>query len=116
LSKKVKWSDCWAAILILDRSSFAEGLLTEAELLVGKPSRKLPIGMKLAENLTKSGGYACQRIFVAFGKVNNTQGGDHHTRGLEEVTNALYRITRDRGYELITADIERLKEQGVLGF
>jgi adenine-specific DNA methylase len=39
-----------------------------------------------------------------------------YTRGLEEVTNALYRITRDRGYELITADIERLKEQGVLEF
>ncbi len=37
-----------------------------------------------------------------------------YTRGLEEVTNALYRITRDRGYELITADVERLKEQGVL--
>jgi hypothetical protein len=39
-----------------------------------------------------------------------------YTRGLEEITNALYRITRDRGYELITADIERLKEQGVLEF
>jgi putative DNA methylase len=39
-----------------------------------------------------------------------------YTRGLEEITDALYRITRDRGYELITADIERLKEQGVLGF
>jgi len=39
-----------------------------------------------------------------------------YTRGLEEVTNALYRITRDRGYELITTDIERLKEQGVLDF
>jgi hypothetical protein len=33
--------------------------------------------MKLAENLQKSAGYACQRIFVAFGKVNNTLGGDH---------------------------------------
>jgi hypothetical protein len=39
-----------------------------------------------------------------------------YTRGLEEVTDALYRTTRDRGYELITADIERLKEQGVLDF
>ena len=39
-----------------------------------------------------------------------------YTRGLEEITNALYRITRDRGYELITADVERLKEQGVLDF
>ncbi len=37
-----------------------------------------------------------------------------YTRGLEEVTGALYRITRDRAYELISADIERLKEQGVL--
>ena len=39
-----------------------------------------------------------------------------YTRGLEEVTGALYRITRDRAYELISADIERLKEQGVLEF
>ena len=37
-----------------------------------------------------------------------------YTRGLEEVTNALYRITRDRAYELITANVRRLKEQGVL--
>jgi len=33
--------------------------------------------MKLAENLQKIAGYACQGIFVAFGKVNNTLGGDH---------------------------------------
>jgi hypothetical protein len=26
------------------------------------------------ENLPKSAGYACQRIFVAFGKVNNSRG------------------------------------------
>jgi len=38
-----------------------------------------------------------------------------YVRGLEEVTDALYRITRERAYELITADIERLREQGVLG-
>lgn len=37
-----------------------------------------------------------------------------YVRGLEEVTDALYRITRERAYELITADIERLREQGVL--
>jgi len=37
-----------------------------------------------------------------------------YDRGLEEVTDALYRITRDQGYEVITGEIERLKDQGVL--
>ncbi|MGQ9586331.1 MAG: DUF1156 domain-containing protein [Anaerolineae bacterium] len=37
-----------------------------------------------------------------------------YTRGLEDVTNALYRITRDRAYESITADIKRLREQDML--
>ena len=38
-----------------------------------------------------------------------------YATSLEEVTNALYRITRDRAYELITEEIEGLKSQGVLG-
>jgi len=46
-------------------------------LLVGKPSRKLPSAIKWLKTYLKSARYACQRIFVAFGKVNNTQGGDH---------------------------------------
>lgn len=37
-----------------------------------------------------------------------------YTRGLEEVCEALYRITRDRAYEVISNEIGRLKEQRVL--
>ena len=33
--------------------------------------------MKWLKTCPKSASYICQRIFVAFGKVNNTQGGDH---------------------------------------
>ena len=33
---------------------------------------------------------------------------------LEEVINALAKITRDRTYERIGQEVERLKEQGVL--
>jgi hypothetical protein len=33
--------------------------------------------MKWLKTCLKSASYVCQRIFVAFGKVNNTQGGDH---------------------------------------
>ena len=35
--------------------------------------------MKWLKTCPKSASYICQRIFVAFGKVNNTQGGDHLT-------------------------------------
>ena len=33
--------------------------------------------MKWLKTCPKSASCVCQRIFVAFGKVNNTQGGDH---------------------------------------
>jgi hypothetical protein len=36
--------------------------------------------MKWLKTCSKSASYVCQRIFVAFGKVNNTQGGDHLLR------------------------------------
>ncbi len=37
-----------------------------------------------------------------------------YTRGLEEVCDALYRITRDRAYEVIGGQIKRVKEQMAL--
>ncbi|MFN3763754.1 MAG: hypothetical protein ACK4WK_11225, partial [Anaerolineae bacterium] len=37
-----------------------------------------------------------------------------YQRGLEEVCTALYRITRDRTYEFLAQEIERMKMQGVL--
>jgi hypothetical protein len=33
--------------------------------------------MKWLKTCPKSASYICQRISVAFGRVNNTQGGDH---------------------------------------